>query len=119
MTSAEYRDGCTAIPISGGTCDDGNECTVDGECCSGLCDEGRCNLRSSFCTQYGDICSRNEDCCTGTCDIADGETVDDTTWTTFMDDYAVEYYAEGVGFVYEEKVRGGDDRGRLVSMETP
>lgn len=29
------------------------------------------------------------------------------------------YYAEGVGFVYEEKVRGGDDRGRLVSMETP
>lgn len=29
------------------------------------------------------------------------------------------YYAEGVGFVYEEKVRGGDDRGRLVSMDTP
>lgn len=29
------------------------------------------------------------------------------------------YYAEGVGFVYEEKVRGGDDRGRLVSMKTP
>ncbi len=29
------------------------------------------------------------------------------------------YYAEGVGFVYEEKVRGGDDRGRLVSMRTP
>ncbi len=29
------------------------------------------------------------------------------------------YYAEGVGFVYEEKVSGGDDRGRLVSMATP
>jgi hypothetical protein len=29
------------------------------------------------------------------------------------------YYAEGVGFVYEEKVRGGDDRGRLVSMTSP
>jgi len=29
------------------------------------------------------------------------------------------YYSEGVGFVYEEKVRGGDDRGRLVSMTRP
>jgi hypothetical protein len=29
------------------------------------------------------------------------------------------YYAEGVGFVFEEKVSGGDDRGRLVSMTTP
>ena len=29
------------------------------------------------------------------------------------------YYAKGVGFVYEEKVSGGDDRGRLVSMEAP
>ena len=28
------------------------------------------------------------------------------------------YYAEGVGFVYEEKVRGGDDRVRLVSMRS-
>ena len=28
------------------------------------------------------------------------------------------YYAEGVGFVYEEKVQGGDDRVRLVSMRS-
>jgi len=31
----------------------------------------------------------------------------------------LKYYAQGVGFVYEEKVRGGDDRGRLVSMTRP
>jgi hypothetical protein len=29
------------------------------------------------------------------------------------------FYAEGVGLVYEEQVRGGDDRGRLVSMTRP
>ena len=29
------------------------------------------------------------------------------------------YYAKGVGLVYEENIRGGDDRGRLVSMRTP
>jgi len=40
-----------------------------------LCTDGACQVRSSFCTQSGDVCGRDSECCTGACLIADGSSV--------------------------------------------
>jgi hypothetical protein len=52
----------------------GNPCGTGPECCSKLCQNGKCSLGASYCIQPRDVCYRSVDCCSGYCAIAAGVT---------------------------------------------
>jgi hypothetical protein len=72
--------GNTCTPLNNSCKTAGNPCGIsgdaggNGDCCSGSCKSGVCELAASYCTQVGDICYRAADCCTGVCNIAAGAT---------------------------------------------
>lgn len=65
--------GCT--PLNSACKTAGNTCSAHGDCCSKLCQNGKCSGQPSFCNQTGDLCSTDIQCCTGICNKASGATL--------------------------------------------
>lgn len=54
-------------PLNNACKTSGNSCQRSDDCCSGLCAGGTCSPASSYCSQEGDSCQVGGDCCSGTC----------------------------------------------------
>lgn len=67
--------GKVCIPLSSTCKTAGNSCGTNGECCSGVCTNGNCSSKVSFCTQSDDTCTTDAECCTGICTKASGAAV--------------------------------------------
>src|SRR6185503_5574930 len=61
-------DSCVSLNgcNDGGSCSTlGKTCGANGDCCSGNCAGGSCQIAS--CTADNGTCAKNADCCSGTC----------------------------------------------------